>query len=136
MKRLAAIISGVAMLLTPAVANAACSQSNLTGVWQAYTAGVGGAVPAFNWVRCKIRIADTGAIANTTCTTMAGASVALTNGVATLTIPGTCTFVTQFEIAGALYHVKHATLGPTDKRIGNGVGTFQGGGFAFNMTRL
>ena len=119
-----------AVLLAPGVAHATCLQSDLAGTWQAYTFSDAG-----NWTRCKLTINDTGKIANTTCTAVAG-NGALTQGSVTVTAPAKCTFTAQFKIDDERHRVLHGTFSPS-LEIGHGVGTFPGGGqFVVNMVRV
>ena len=118
----------------PAAANAACTQADLAGSWQAYAISVTGFGDAY-WSRCKLNINGIGAIANTTCVTPFG-NAALTQGLASLSNAASCTFAAQFRIAGTLNKVVHGTVSK-DKEVGQGVGTFPNGGmFSFNMTKL
>jgi len=131
-----ATLSFAATFLLPAAANAACAQTDLTGSWQAYSVNANNANNGGStyWTRCKLVINGSGGIANTTCTSPF-ATAPLTLGHATLSVASTCTFTAQFTINGTLNKVLHGTLS-RDKEGGQGVGTYAGGLFFFNMTKL
>src|SRR4051812_38731405 len=121
-----------ATFLLPGSANAACVQTDLSGSWQAYSMANNGS--STYWTRCELVINGSGGIANTTCTWPFG-TAPLTLGHATLSAASACTFTAQFTINGTVNRVLHATLS-RDKEGGQGVGTFPGGVFFFNITKL
>lgn len=129
-KRLVGGISAATLMLgLTQAAFAACIQGNATGNWQMY--GIDG---AGGWVRCKLAINALGNAANTTCVTTS-ASLPLTNGRVKLAIGPTCTFNGGFNIAGIAYTIRHATMS-LDKITMEGVGSYPGGTFSFNLTKL
>ena len=127
----AAMILGTAA--SPSLANAACALSDFAGRWHAYAIAANDT--GANWTSCRLVISSTGKITNTTCVITNGSSFAFTNGSIALANATNCTFTARFTFAGLVHTVRHGTLSK-DKLIGNAVGTFPGGGFVFNMTRL
>jgi hypothetical protein len=111
-------------------AMSACTQGELAGSWQVYS---------FNsesvWATCRISVNSTGVIATTTCTSQTGQSASFTNGKITLTSAPNCTFKGSFRLGGQLNTVKHSTMS-RDKILVQGVGTYSGGSFNFNMTKI
>jgi hypothetical protein len=119
--------------MLPAASYAACTQADLRGIWQAYSAAAdsGGA----DWVRCRLAINPSGTIANTSCTSSTGFTGPLTNGRASITSGPNCTFAAQFTFGGVVNRVVHGTLA-RNKITGTGVGTFPGGAFLFSLTKI
>lgn len=130
-RALAAIILGVSGVQGAALA--ACLQSDGAGSWQAYaiTAEGGGAF----WTRCRLSINSVGTIATNTCTRSDGVTGSMTNGHINLVNATRCTFTGSFNLGGALNTIRHSTLS-RDKISVEGVGTFPGGIFSFNLTKL
>jgi hypothetical protein len=123
----------IALLLATTAANAACTQADLAGAWQIYSAGWDGADSW--WSRCKMTLNATGTMSNASCTDSAGQTGPMTAGSASIIAGPTCTYTAQFRIGGALNKVVHATMAK-DKTTGSGVGTFPGGKFIFTMSKL
>src|SRR5687767_6304218 len=107
-----AALTAAAVLLSPVAANAACLQLDMLGTWQVY---------AFNnqdqWIRCKLDISRTGAIADTSCTVSNGRRVdtlQFTKGSVKLQNAAACTFTGQWTLGqgqtALLNKVVHATL--------------------------
>jgi hypothetical protein len=115
---------------TTLAAQAACTQADAAGTWQAYSYSNGS-----SWVACKVTVGSNGAIANSTCTNAGGTSGAFTNGKLTLVSGPSCLYRGSFKIGGQLNTIKSATMS-RDKLIINGVGTMIDGIFVFNATRI
>lgn len=107
LRTLAALIVAAGSL-APTLASAACIQSELSGVWQAYVFSVNGGAAA--WASCRITVAVNGNIANTNCTTSAGINAPLTQGKLTLNDPALCRFTATFKVGPTVNKVTHATL--------------------------
>jgi hypothetical protein len=123
----------IATAFAPAIADAACTQADLTGHWQLYMAG---ATPeGQSWAQCAVDISATGVIGRTDCTDSSTATAALTNGRARMEIPAACTFTAHFTLAGKTFTVVHATMAQ-DKLAGTGVGTRPGAAFVVTMTKI
>jgi hypothetical protein len=112
---------------------ASCAQIDAAGSWQAYS--IASSIGAGNWIRCRMPINAAGTIANNTCTDSLGITATMTGGKLTLTDAARCTFTGSFRLAGASNTIRHATMS-LDKKSVEGVGTFPGGIFRFNLTKL
>ena len=124
-----AVLAG-GFLLLPAVANAACIQSDIEGIWQVY---------AFNtqdqWIMCKFNIAANGAIANTSCDASTGERERLTDGKVTLATPAVCKFTAEWKLGPLRNRVVHSTLNQS-KNAGSGVGRAGNADFVFDIIKL
>lgn len=114
-------------------AYAACTQAEGAGSWQAYAITAEGG-SAF-WTRCRLSINSVGTIATNTCTRSDGVTGSMTNGHINLVNAARCTFTGSFNLGGDLNTIRHSTLS-RDKITVEGVGTFPGGIFSFNLTKL
>jgi hypothetical protein len=123
------LIGGLAVGLSQ-TAYAACTQADAAGSWQTYSINSEAV-----WVSCKINVSTTGTIANTNCFSSFGSSGLFSSGKLKLTSASACTYVGSFKLNGATNTVRSATM-TKDKLIVNGVGTYAGGSFNFNMTKL
>ncbi len=130
------IVVAVSML-TATVANAACVQGDLAGTWQVYSHGWDNAAGGFLWWnRCKVTFNASGTMTAGTCVASKnGEGGPISNGSGTLTVANACTFTAQFTVGGLLNRVVHSTMSK-DKEVVTGVGTFSGGAFSFQMSRL
>ena len=125
---LAALI--VAGALSPSLASAACSQSDLGGTWWLYAIDSDGV-----WSRCKLTISGTGKFASTTCSYSSGIQRTLSSGSVKTAGATSCIFTGQFVVNGQAGTVTHATLA-RDKNTAQGVGAGSGAPFLFSMTKL
>jgi hypothetical protein len=131
MKRLALAVLAATIACSTA-ANAACNQTDLTGIWQIYSTAWDNS--GAWWSRCQVKINAGGTMSNGQCANSLGQSGPMTNGSATIVAAAACTFRAQFRLGGDLNRVVHATLS-RDKTTGSGVGTFPGGKFNFTMSK-
>jgi hypothetical protein len=136
-KHIAALAIAGATVLSPAVANAACTQGQLAGTWAAYAAGSSGAKG--NWVRCEFKVNSTGAFAPASCPSTDGLGntvpLTLSSGKITMTTPAKCTFTGHFVLQGKTYTIVHATLA-RDQLMATGVGTLPLATFVFMLTKI
>jgi hypothetical protein len=114
-------------------AHAACTQADLAGTWQIYSAGWNNSYQTW-WSRCKATVNGAGTMAGN-CTTSLGPTSPMTGASVKLTAGATCTFSAKFTVGSEVNKVAHGTLS-TDKTTGSGVGTFPGGAFLFTITKL
>jgi hypothetical protein len=128
-----AVTAVVAAMFTNGVAQAACTQSNLTGLWKAYSAGVDEGVSY--WTSCFLQISSTGAITPTTCVNSFGLRGALTNARIVLAVGSQCAYNGTFTFAGERNTLMNMTMA-RDKYSGYGVGVFPGGSFIFSMVKI
>ncbi len=126
-------IALAASAVVTTTANAACTQADLEGTWQIYSAGWSNNESW--WSRCKKRINAAGAMSNATCTDSFNQTGPMTNATATISNGSFCTYTAQFTVGNAVNKVLHATLSQ-DKTLGSGVGSFRGGKFIFTMSKL
>jgi hypothetical protein len=133
MFRFAAALSAAVILST--AANAACTQANLSGKWQAYTSSWETKSKISYWSRCTFTVNAAGTMSAASCVNSLGQSGPMTGGKVKISKEATCTYTAQFVVGGALNKVGHGTLAK-DKYTASGVGTFPGGGFLFTMTKL
>ena len=114
------------------VAQAACTQAQLAGVWKAYSAGVDTGVSY--WTSCLIVINSVGVIAPTTCVNSFNFFGQL-QGRVVLTRGNLCEYNGWFTFASATNYLRNMTLA-RDNNTAAGVGVFTGGSFIFTMTRI
>jgi hypothetical protein len=124
------MFAGLVLCGASHAALSACTQADTRGNWQAYSTNSSGLS-----VYCKLGVSATGTISNSTCTATNGVSANFTNGKITLSSGPSCTFKGSFRLGGELNSVKSATM-TRDKLIIQGVGTYPGGNFTFNLIRL
>lgn len=129
MRTTAAIIAASLWIISGQTVNAACTQSEVAGVWQAYSIN-----SEVYWVRCRISVNSVGTIANNTCISSIGTSASMTNGRIRLSAGSTCTYTGSFSLGGLAHAIRHATMSK-DKISVQGVGTYSGGSFNFNLTK-
>lgn len=132
-KIIAAIAATIFSLGGAQSAIAACVQADAAGSWQAYSIAANSA--GGYWVRCRLSIGTTGIIAATPCTNSAGNTGNITNGRVSLSDASRCTFTGSFTLGGVTNLIRHSTMSK-DKITVEGVGTFPGGIFSFNLTKL
>ncbi|HTJ63644.1 MAG TPA: hypothetical protein VL899_07525 [Alphaproteobacteria bacterium] len=117
-------------------ADAACSQADVAGVWASYT--VGADVRGDYWLQCTLRIAPNGKFtaSSSSCIASSGLKSAA-EGSLTLANAATCAFKGGIVLTKgtAENFINHATLA-FDKNTAEGIGTFEGGGFSFNLVRI
>jgi hypothetical protein len=123
-----------ASLALPSVAQAACTQGNATGKWQA----IASVFPVGNarsyWVNCALQVRATGAIVNTACIDPFGNIANLTQGQLLLSDGPSCTFATQFRLGNAL--VRAALAMPPDKNTAHGLGTSANASFTLDLVKV
>jgi hypothetical protein len=117
-------------------AGAVCKQSDIAGTWASYIVGAG--PTADYWLHCTLKISSVGTftptgsicIASTGLTASAEGSLKLANA-------EFCSYKGVIELTKgtAENFVNHATLA-IDKNSAEGIGTFEGGGFSFNLVRI
>ena len=120
-------------LAAATVAHASCIQADAAGNWQAYAVSSNG-----NVTRCKITVNSSGLMSNNTCTQYFSSSSqtgVMTGGKINLSAGSTCTFTGSFNLGGAVNLVRHLTISK-DKISAEGIGTFSGGAFSLNLTKL
>jgi hypothetical protein len=129
MSKTRATVLAISLTLSPAIADAACTQADLAGSWQAYV---------FNsqeqWFRCRLQINGAGDVADTTCVTTS-TSAALTRGTVDLIAPAVCTYTAQYKLKGFPHKIDHITLSK-DKTIATGVGFAGNVKFIVHFTKL
>lgn len=130
-RTLVGIILGVSGV--QGAAYASCTQADGAGSWQAYSifAESGGSA----WLRCRLSINSVGTVATNACTRSDGVTASMTNGHINLVNAARCTFTGSFKLHGILNTIRHSTMS-RDKISAEGVGTYPGGIFSFNLTKL
>jgi hypothetical protein len=117
-------------------AGAVCKQSDIAGTWASYTVGAG--PTADYWLHCVLRISATGKFtaASSSCAASSGLT-STADGSLTLMNPTICAYkgVIGLTKGTADNVINHATLA-FDKNSAEGIGTFEGGGFSFNLVRI
>jgi hypothetical protein len=73
-----AVAAVIVMLLFTSAAWAACAQSDLTGTWMTYQAGVSGG--SIYWQRCSVRLDSTGRVIGGSCRDDIDQTFSLTRG--------------------------------------------------------
>ena len=133
-RELPLIAAALSALATASPADAACTQAQAAGTWAAYS--VGAQSGSVYWIKCTLTIKTNGAFSAGSCIQSNGAS-SPASGTVKLTNAANCTYSGSitFTADGVTSTVNQATLSQS-KELVDGVGTFLGGGFAFNMVRI
>ena len=121
-----------ATLLAPAIVMAACSQADISGKWQATSSGYGGG--RFYRAECTLNVSANGAISGSSCTNTQGQAGAMTDARLSLSSGTDCRYSGSFIWFNTLHQLTQLTLA-SDKKSGDGKGTFEKGHFTFVMTR-
>lgn len=126
----------LAVLAIGPAANATCTQADATGTWASYMVGLD--VKTDYWLHCTLKIDATGkfSAATSSCTADSGL-ISPAEGTFRLINGNLCAFKGGILLTKgtAENFINHATLG-FDKHTAAGVGTFEGGGFSFNLVRI
>jgi hypothetical protein len=123
---------GVGMLQVSATL-AECAPADMQGVWQIYSINSDGEV-----IQCRVAIGPMGSMSNGDCliyfSSRAEAAV-LSSGRIILSSSKTCTYKGSFELNGTVNTLRHVTLSSA-KNEGQGIGTYLGGSFMLNISKL
>jgi hypothetical protein len=126
----------LAALVSAPAANATCTQADAMGTWASYMVGLD--VKTDYWVHCTLKIDATGKFtAKTSSCTADSGLISPAEGTFHLINGTVCAFKGGIQLTKgtAENFINHATLG-FDKHTAEGVGTFEGGGFSFNLVRI
>jgi hypothetical protein len=124
---------GLASLLASAVVQAACSQADIAGEWQAYSTNWASGGRSYR-VECSISVGKEGALGYSICTSSLGKRAPVINGGLTLSNAAGCSYRGSFLWMTAPNQITQMTLS-SDKRSGTGTGKFPDGHFTFVMTK-
>ncbi len=130
MKIVNAAVIALSIIGTSEGAHAACLQSAVGGIWQAYSTNNSG-----GWVSCRLIINSAGTVGTSNCVASSGESAVLTKGKLTLSSAFNCTFKGSFRLGTVVHAINHATVAREKTQI-EGVGTFPDGSFSFSMTKI
>jgi hypothetical protein len=120
------------VLLVPAVVEAACSQADIAGNWQAVSSGYGNG--RFYRAECTVSVASNGSLSASNCSNTLGQAGTMSNARLTLSSKANCTYRGSFIWFNTLHQIEQLTLAG-DRRAANGNGTLEKGHFTFVMTR-
>jgi hypothetical protein len=123
---------GIASLLATGVVQAACSQADISGKWQATSSGYGGG--RFYRAECTLNVSANGAISGSSCTNTQGQAGAMSDARLILSSGADCSYRGSFTWFNTLHRVNQLTLAG-DRKAADGTGTFEKGHFTFVMTK-
>jgi len=126
----------LAVFTTVPAAHATCTQADATGTWASYTVGLD--VSTDYWIHCTLKIDATGKFtAKTSSCTVDSGLISPAEGTFHLINGNLCAFKGGIILTKGTAEnvINHATLS-IDKHTAEGVGTFEGGGFSFNLVKI
>ena len=133
-RRLCGAVLGLMVAVQAGQAMAACTQADAAGSWQVYSFGYQRGYEPY-WVRCDLQVKPNGVFDNSTsaCSNSNGGS-ANTFGFVRLIGTQGCIFNGYIYVGGTRSDITRATMNRSKDHV-DGVGTFPGGLFFFNMTK-